>query len=372
MKKKILFIIWSYTFGGGAESLLTSIVNHLNPEKYEISVIEYHHEGIKKEATNKNIHVLPFIESKRKIKRRIQTLSLHYYPKILIKDYIDKGFDLYVAFNYLIPTFLLPPNTINIAWIHGDVYDLLDRKKVNYRKRQDKAFYNINRIIAISDNTEKSLIEVFPEHQRKINKIYNGVDIKKIKMKSIEKSTVQLKHPSILFIGRLENGKNPQRLLRVFKLLHERHVYAHLYFLGDGVQKKSIIDQSKIFGLSGFIHMLGYHQNPFPIIKQCDLVCLLSRSEGFSMCLLESVALGKPFVSTNIGGAWELSNEQKCGSIIETDEQAVDAISFWLKSDERKVFEECQKSIKRFELNHYISQIEDLFDSVINEKEARS
>ena len=48
MKKKILFIIWSYTFGGGAESLLTSIVNHLNPEKYEISVIEYHHEGIKK------------------------------------------------------------------------------------------------------------------------------------------------------------------------------------------------------------------------------------------------------------------------------------------------------------------------------------
>ena len=58
MKKKILFIIWSFTFGGGAESLLTSIVNHLNPEKYEISIIEYYNAGVKEEQVNRNIHVL--------------------------------------------------------------------------------------------------------------------------------------------------------------------------------------------------------------------------------------------------------------------------------------------------------------------------
>ena len=63
MKKKILFIIWSYTYGGGAEALLTSIVNHLNPEKYDISIIEYEHADYKVEPVNENIHILPPIEA---------------------------------------------------------------------------------------------------------------------------------------------------------------------------------------------------------------------------------------------------------------------------------------------------------------------
>ena len=32
--KKIFFIINSFSWGGGAEALLTQIVNHLNSEKY--------------------------------------------------------------------------------------------------------------------------------------------------------------------------------------------------------------------------------------------------------------------------------------------------------------------------------------------------
>ena len=57
-KRKILFIIWSYTYGGGAESLLTMIVNHLNPEKYDISIIEYEHSDVKTEPVNYNINIL--------------------------------------------------------------------------------------------------------------------------------------------------------------------------------------------------------------------------------------------------------------------------------------------------------------------------
>ena len=32
-KRKILFIIWSYTYGGGAESRLTNILNNLKTPK---------------------------------------------------------------------------------------------------------------------------------------------------------------------------------------------------------------------------------------------------------------------------------------------------------------------------------------------------
>lgn len=42
-KKKVLFIIWSFSYGGGAEKILANIVNNLDYEKYDIDVLEYLH-----------------------------------------------------------------------------------------------------------------------------------------------------------------------------------------------------------------------------------------------------------------------------------------------------------------------------------------
>ena len=38
-KKKILFIIWSFTYGGGAEKILANLVNKLDSNKYDIDII---------------------------------------------------------------------------------------------------------------------------------------------------------------------------------------------------------------------------------------------------------------------------------------------------------------------------------------------
>ena len=47
---KILFLIFSYSMGGGAESLLTNIVNNLNSQKYDISIREIYHYDIKTDS----------------------------------------------------------------------------------------------------------------------------------------------------------------------------------------------------------------------------------------------------------------------------------------------------------------------------------
>ncbi len=65
-----------------------------------------------------------------------------------------------ISFNYLIPTFLLDKKCKTYAWVHGDVYDL-NNDKLNYIA-QKKSFKNVNKIVAISNNTKKSLLEVFP------------------------------------------------------------------------------------------------------------------------------------------------------------------------------------------------------------------
>ena len=58
--KKVFFIINSFSWGGGAEALLTQIVNHLNPEKYEIGLMEIIHADIKKEPVNSNVKIYPY------------------------------------------------------------------------------------------------------------------------------------------------------------------------------------------------------------------------------------------------------------------------------------------------------------------------
>ena len=58
--KKIFFIINCFSKGGGAESLLAQIVNRLNPQKYEIGIMEIIHDNIKEEKLNSNIRLYPY------------------------------------------------------------------------------------------------------------------------------------------------------------------------------------------------------------------------------------------------------------------------------------------------------------------------
>ena len=57
--KRIFFIINCFSKGGGAEALLTLIVNNLNPQKYEIGVMEIIHDTIKKEPIHENVRMNP-------------------------------------------------------------------------------------------------------------------------------------------------------------------------------------------------------------------------------------------------------------------------------------------------------------------------
>ncbi len=42
-KKKLLFFMWSFSLGGGAEKILATIVNQLDPKKYDIDILEMEH-----------------------------------------------------------------------------------------------------------------------------------------------------------------------------------------------------------------------------------------------------------------------------------------------------------------------------------------
>ena len=273
--KRIFFIINCFSKGGGAEALLTLIVNNLNPQKYEIGVMEIIHDTIKKEP------------------------------------------------------------------IHGDVYDLATERMSEERLLQSEAFKKADRIVAISDITMQSLLDLFPEHKDKFVMLCNGIDVESVRKKANEETCIKLEHPAILSIGRVEDNKNPSRLLNIFEKYLNRDPGAHLYYLGYGDQCELVQQKALEKGINQSVHLLG-----------------------FPLALLEGVALGKPFVSSVIGGARLLANVAGCGKVTESDDEAVDALSYYIKKDKTIVEKACEDTIKCFNLESYITQIEELLDSL--------
>lgn len=363
--KKILFIIFSYSLGGGAEALLTNIVNNLNPEKYDISIIELYHYDVKVEPVNDNIHVLPPMEPVETPEHRSKKYQIYNTPELLINKYIKGDYDLYIAFNYQKPTFLLPKGTNNMAWIHTDVYDLDDPNELREKVRQEVAFQNIQTIVSISDITTQSIKDLFPNHEDKIVQIPNGLNIEEVREKGEQKTDVVLEEESIVYVGRLEDRKDPVRVVEILELVHKKGKKVHLYYLGKGELENEVVTLAEQKNLSEYVHLLGYHQNPFPIIKQSKVNVFLSKQEGFGLGIAEGLCLGIPFVGTDVGALKDLSNNDTCGKIVQTNQQAADEIINYIQADKEEISEACRVSIERYGMKEYIRKIEILLDRVL-------
>ena len=313
-KKKLLFIIWSFTYGGGAERVLATLVNNL-PKEYDIDILEYWNANIYNKKINSNVHLLkPVVDSTKdsKFKKIIKMVILYTFPSILRKKYIKDNYDVEISYNYLLPTFLLRKSGKTISWIHGDIYDLKTRWFNRFKQRH--AFKNVDRIVSISKNTYESVVDMYPEYKDKTIIINNSFDFN-VMLEKAKEFKVENKEKNILFIGRLDENKNPLFLIEVAKLLKEDNVKFKLSFLGQGSLKDDLESKIKEYDLENAVELLGFQKNPYPYIKSADIIVGCSKSEGFPTVYVEGMLFSKPFVSTIVGGVEELSDGYKCGYV---------------------------------------------------------
>ena len=241
--KKILFVPYTYSLGGGAERVLSTVVSHLDKEKYDITILPYADYSVMEENTPSYVTLrkgIVDIEKAGKLEKGIKFFLVHFFPGILRKLYIREKYDIEISFNYQIPPFLVkrPKGTKVIEWNHGDIYDLRD-KKIR-RMLQGRSYRKADRIVTISENTRQSVCALFPEVENKIELIYNGVDIRRIQEKAAQEPPVVLREHSIIFLGRLEPAKRPIELLEVVRNMHRNGQRVSLYYLGKGELKEEL------------------------------------------------------------------------------------------------------------------------------------
>lgn len=369
MKKRILFVIWSFSYGGGAEKVLSSLLQQFPLDQYEIDVWEFYDAKVHRFDLPKEITQIPAVLKiddhplKIKVMNRLALLA----GGQLRKHYLKKEYDIEIAFNYQIPSFLLDYSKTTICWAHGDIKDL--ETSPSQRKAQAKAWGKADRIVGISDNTINSILGVFPQFESKLVKIVNGYPLKETQNKATATPSTTFQQPSLCFVGRLDENKNVSMILRTMKQLVEKDT-VHLYIIGTGVLEQTLKKECDVLGLREYVHFLGFQSNPYPLIAQATLMVLASKQEGMPTVLAEGMVLGVPFVSTNVGGVDELSDNQRCGFIARNEKEFVNNVSTILSNEEKRMemSNHGKSHIEEFSLPIQFENLKNLLNEIEKER----
>jgi glycosyltransferase involved in cell wall biosynthesis len=155
-------------------------------------------------------------------------------------------------------------------------------------------------------------------------------------------------------------------LFEAFSKLDEKFV---LLIIGIPKEnQKEVFEYASTFGISeNKIIMPGFIDNIYEYYKAMDIFLLPSRSEGFSLALLEAAASGLPIIASNISGNDEFIEQGKNGllfDISKPDELTQDILKL---SNDRKFSYELGISarnsfIKEYTLSRYADKLNKFFD----------
>jgi|GEM_PF-93553 len=137
--------------------------------------------------------------------------------------------------------------------------------------------------------------------------IANGVDVDRF-MK-IERSNLDVKNPVIGAIVRVVPIKDIITMLQAFRLVHVHNPNARFLIMGpkeenpeyyeECLQVSKLLEINDVVEFTGRINILDY-------LPKIDLLVLSSISEGQPLSVLEGLAAGVPYVTTNVGSCHEI------------------------------------------------------------------
>jgi len=100
--------------------------------------------------------------------------------------------------------------------------------------------------------------------------------------------------------------KNHLELILALKAMRQHGIPAVVVAIGDGPEREAILSAAAAHGVGRVVHVTGFLKHVAPAIAMCDCMALTSSSgEAFSLSILESMAMGKLVVASEVGGVRE-------------------------------------------------------------------
>ncbi|WP_195953169.1 glycosyltransferase [Clostridium saudiense] len=373
MKKKILFLIESFA-GGGVEKVFIDLINNMDINKYDVTVMSIWDYGVRKKDLRKDVKYKSIFPNIKGISRVFHNFVEKSDGKLLYKLGIREKYDIEIAFIEGRATKIIGastnPNSRKIAWVHIDLAQGHWTSKVFRESTElEKNYYKkFNDIVFVSNSAKEGFIKLFGDDFDNLQVKYNPIIADDVIRKSQE-IVDDIEKPKdkklLVTSGRLVSQKGYESLLEVCNKLNNDKLDYELWILGEGWARpklEELIDKYKLNN----VKLLGFKENPYKYIKQGDLFVCSSKNEGFSLVIAEAMILGLPVISTNCSGPNELLNFGEYGFMVENTEEALYEGLKKILNNRGKLEYYIEKSKERVNFFNYkdrISDIERLFSN---------
>ena len=104
----------------------------------------------------------------------------------------------------------------------------------------------------------------------------------------------------------LRPEKNHKQLVEAVAILRRRGIPARAMMIGDGPMRAAVEARARDLGVASHVVITGFQQDVRPFVAACDAMTLCSTTEAFSLAAIEAMALCKPVVHSEVGGAAEM------------------------------------------------------------------
>lgn len=306
-KNNILFIIpWAAI--GGADSFNLNYIKYLKKNGFEITIIttETHNYELRQ---NFEKNVDEFFDLTTFLKKRD-------WPAFIYHIIRTRDINLIFQCNSMYGYMIIPWLKYNFPKV--SIVDFLHAEQWEWRNggypRDSIAISNfLDKTYVCNNHLKNVMVDQMNKRNNNTEVIYVGVDVEKFSPDNTDISDLDNKllekiknKKVILFPCRLAYIKRPILVLNILKelLLQQKDVI--LLVVGDGPAREDMLEYINKYNLSEYVEFVGYKEDVRPYYKIADVTLITSLSEGITLTTYESLSMGTPVITSDVGGQKEL------------------------------------------------------------------
>ena len=379
-KIKILFRHRSMEMGG-VEKVMLSLLNNLNPEKYEMTVLLSINQGELRDEFPSHVRKVYLADGKEDFyknklvqkfqlflrKRKLEKLKKN--PEIIDREILKDNYDIEIGMTYNDFEPVLQStnkNSKKIGWFHSEI-DLPKLQPLVPKILEH--FPQFDQMIYCSEKIQKIMHKEYPNlNYPKEEVIINAIPIEEIKRISVEKIPDFGQKPVFVSVGRLHTRKGYHKLMDAHHQLITEGFPHSVFVIGDGEEFQNLLNQQKKLGVEKTFTLAGNKMNPFPYIKNADFFIMPSESEAWPLVIAEALILKKPIIATKVGDVGTMINDRKTGYLIDyKTEEIYAAIKEFITN--KTLVNHIQNNLEnienQFDNQKIYNQIEEMIDNVL-------
>lgn len=342
----VLYIVRTWAIGGG-QTIVLSLLQHLDPERYNIIVATYDAPGdgdAKMAAAVERVGGtlapvrIPWT-SRREWKNARDTIVK------LVKDHdIDLIHTHDPQSNVLVGMNRERFDCACVASPYGWWRRLFPlRSHIYVWLEKNRALPRFERVITVSQTMKRNILFGRTKNE-KIRVVNTGLDYSALeegRSRNAVRDELGIERDAVVVgtVGRVYVEKGHRYLIDAANRLFLSHPNLHLLIVGDGPQRAKLEETVQVLGIERRVTFTGYYDDLPGALRAMDIFALPTiLDEGFPTSVLEAQAAGLPVIATDTGGTFETMDPGVTGLLVKPRDVAglSQAIAALLNDDEKR------------------------------------